>query len=96
MLFLRSCHKLSMKGLHRMLLQIDEDVWRVAVGDDYLDAGIGYIVGGLQLGNHAASAVAALLIAHIFTHISVVIYRRDDARGWERWVAIVNAIHIGE
>ena len=33
-----------MKGFHRMLLQIDEDVWRIAVGDDYLDAGIGYIL----------------------------------------------------
>jgi len=30
-----------------MLLQIDEDVWRIAVGDDYLDAGIGYVVSGL-------------------------------------------------
>lgn len=79
-----------------MLLQVDEDVGRIAVGDDYLDAGIRYILGGLQFGNHAASAVAALLIAHIFAHISVVIYRRDDARGWERWVAIVNAIHIGK
>ena len=41
-----------------MLLQIDEDVWRVAVGDDYLDAGIGYVVGGFYFRSHAASAVA--------------------------------------
>ena len=26
-----------MKGLHRMFLQVDEDVWRIAVGDDYLE-----------------------------------------------------------
>jgi hypothetical protein len=36
--------QISMKGLHRMLLQIDEDVWRIAVGDDYLDAGIRHIL----------------------------------------------------
>ena len=30
-----------MKGLHRMLLQVDEDVWRIAISDDDLDAGIG-------------------------------------------------------
>ena len=60
MLFLRSCHKLGMKGLHRMLLQVDEDVWRITIGDDHLDAGIGYIVGGLYFRSHAASAVTAL------------------------------------
>ena len=70
-----------MKGFHRMLLQIDEDVWCIAVGDDYLDAGIGYILGGLLFGNHAASTMATLLVAHILAHVSVVIYRRDDAGG---------------
>ena len=44
LILLWSCHKLGMKGFHRMFLQIDENVWRIAVGDDYLDAGIGYIV----------------------------------------------------
>ena len=71
-----------MKGLHRMLLQIDEDVWRLAIGDDDLDARIGYILCGLQLGDHTTSAMAAFLVTHILAHVSVVIYRRDDARGW--------------
>lgn len=79
-----------------MLLQVDEDVGRVTVGDDDLDARIGYILCGLQLGDHATSAMTALLLTYIFAYVSVVIYRRDDARGWERWGAIVNAIHIGE
>ena len=71
-----------MKGLHRMLLQIDEDVWRIAVGDDYLDAGIGYIVGGLYFGSHAASAVATLARRKdILADVAVVINRRDDAGG---------------
>ena len=94
MLFLRSCHKLGMKGLHRMLLQVDEDVWRIAVGDDYLDAGIGYIVGGLYFRSHAASAMAALAGKDVLADVAVVINRWDDAGGWLAWVAFVNAIHI--
>ena len=89
-----SCHKLGMKGLHRMFLQVDEDVWRVAVGDDYLDAGIGNIVGGLYLLSHAASAVTALAGKDVFADVSVVINRWDDAGGRLAWVTIVNAIHI--
>ena len=27
-----------------MLLQVDEDIGHIAIGDDYLDAGIGYIL----------------------------------------------------
>ena len=83
-----------MKGLHRMLLQVDENVWRIAVGDDYLDAGIGYIVGGLYFRCHAASAVTALTGKDVFADVSVVIYRWDDAGGRLAWVTIVNAIHI--
>ena len=83
-----------MKGLHRMLLQIDEDVWRVAVGDDYLDAGIGYVVSGLYFRSHTASAVAALAGKDILADVAVVIYGWDDAGGRLAWVAIVNAIHI--
>ena len=83
-----------MKGLHRMFLQIDEDVWRVAIGDDYLDAGIGYIVGGLYFWCHAASAVTALAGKDVLADIAVVINRWDDAGGRFAWVAIVDAIHI--
>ena len=83
-----------MKGLHRMFLQIDEDVWRIAVGDDYLDAGIGYIVGGLYLWCHTASAVTALAGKDVLADVAVVIYRWDDAGGWLARVAIVNDIHI--
>ena len=83
-----------MKGLHRMLLQVDEDVWRVAVGDDHLDAGIGYIVGGLYFRCHTASAVTALAGKDVLTDVTVVINRWDDAGGRLAWVAIVNAIHI--
>ena len=90
----RSCHKLSMKGLHRMLLQIDEDVWRIAVGDDYLDAGIGYVVSGLYFRCHAASAVTALAGKDVLTDVTVVINRWDDAGGRLARVTIVDAIHI--
>ena len=83
-----------MKGLHRMLLQVDENVWRITVGDDYLDAGIGYIVGGFYFRCHAASAVTALAGKDVFADVSVVINRWDDAGGRLAWVAIVNAIHI--
>ena len=37
-----------------MLLQVDEDVWRVAIGDDHLDAGIGI---GIATGK-AAEAIS--------------------------------------
>ena len=83
-----------MKGLHRMLLQIDEYVWRVAIGDDYLDAGIGYVVGGLHFRSHATSAVAALAGKNVLADIAVVINRWDNAGGRLAWIAIVNAIHI--
>ena len=94
MLFLRSCHKLGMKGLHRMLLQVDEDVWRITIGDDHLDAGIGYIVGGLYFRCHTASAVTALAGKNVLADVAVVINRWDDAGGRLAWVAIVDAIHI--
>ena len=77
-----------------MLLQVDENVWRVAVGDDYLDAGIGYVVGSLYFRCHTASAMAALAGKDVLADVAVVIYRWDDAGGWLAWVAIVNAIHI--
>ena len=77
-----------------MLLQIDENVWGVAVGDDYLDAGIGYIVGGLYFRCHAASAVAALAGKDVLADVAVVINRWDDAGGRLAWGAIVDAIHI--
>ena len=83
-----------MKGLHRMLLQVDEDVWRIAVGDDYLDAGIGYVVSGLYFRSHAASAVTALAGKDVLADVAGVLYRWDDAGGRLAWVAIVNAIHI--
>ena len=83
-----------MKGLHWMLLQVDEDVWRITVGDDYLDAGIGYIVGGFYFRSHSASAVTALAGKDVLADVAVVIYRWDDAGGRLAWVAIVNAIHI--
>ena len=47
-----------MKGLHRMFLQIDEDVWRIAVGNDYLDAG--------QCNDSYSWAVVALKLKEIF------------------------------
>ena len=56
-----------------MLLQIDEDVWRIAVGDDYLDAGIGYVVSGLYFRCHAASAVTALAGKDVLTDVTVVL-----------------------
>ena len=83
-----------MKGLHRMFFQVDEDVWRVAVGDDYLDSGIGHIVGGFYFRSHSAPAVTALAGKDVFADVSVVIYRWDDAGGRLAWVAIVNAIYI--
>ena len=83
-----------MKGLHRMLLQVDEDVWRVAIGDDYLDAGIGYVVGGFHFRSHAASAVAALAGKNVLADIAVVINRWDNAGGRLAWIAIVDAVHI--
>ena len=61
---------------------------------DYLDAGIGYIVGGLYFRSHTASAVTALAGKDILTDVAVVINRWDDAGGRLVWVAIVNAIHI--
>ena len=70
-----------MKGLHRMFLQIDENVWRIAVCDDHLDAGIGYVVGGLYFRSHAASAVAALAGKDVLADVAVVINRWDDAGG---------------
>ena len=82
-----------MKGLHRMLLQVDEDVWRVAVGDDYLDAGISYVVGGFYFRSHSASAVTALAGKDVLADVTVVINRWDDAGARLAWVAIVNAIH---
>ena len=77
-----------------MLLQVDEDVWRIAVGDDYFDAGIGYVVSGLYFRSHTASTVAALAGKDILADVAVVINRWDDAGGRLAWVAIVNAIHI--
>ena len=58
-----------------MFLQIDENVWRIAVGDDHLDAGIGYVVGGLYFRCHTASAVAALASKDILADVAVVINR---------------------
>ena len=77
-----------------MLLQVDEDVWRITVGDDYLDAGIGYIVGGFYFRSHSASAVTALAGKDVLADVAVVIYRWDDAGGRLTWVTIVDAIHI--
>ena len=77
-----------------MLLQIDEDVWRITVGDDYFDAGIGYIVGGLYFRSHTASAVAALAGKDVLADVTVVINRWDDAGGRLAWGTIVDAIHI--
>ena len=48
-IFSWSCHKLGVKGFHRAFLQVNEDIGRVAIGYDDLDAGIGHIVGGLSL-----------------------------------------------
>ena len=55
-LVLRSCHKLGVESFERMLGEVDEDVWSVAVGNDNLDAGIGNLVGCLHLRLHATSA----------------------------------------
>ena len=59
-----------------MLLQVDEDIGHIAIGDDHLDAGISDILCGLQLGNHAASAMATFLVAHILAHPTIGLLKK--------------------
>ena len=77
-----------------MLFEVDEDVWGITIGNDHLDAGIRYILGGLYFRCHAASAVAALAGKDVLTDVTVVINRWDDAGGRLAWIAIVDAVHI--
>ena len=96
LLSFRSCHKLGVESFERMLGEVDEDVWSVAVGNDNLDAGIGNLVGCLHLRLHATSAHAALISRDILADVAVVVYRWDDASVRILRVAIVYTIHIRE
>ena len=79
-----------------MFLQSDEDVWRVAVGYDDLDASLCHLLRCVSLRGHAATAVAALAGLDILADVSVVVNRRYDASVRVARVAVVDAIHIGE
>ena len=85
-----------MKGLHRMLLQVDEDVWRIAIGNDDLDAGIGNFLGGLCLRCHTATAMTALAGLYVFADVAIIIYRWDDACMRLAGIAVVDSVHIGK